>query len=350
VNGFRIDAAEILIDPYGIQEGDDLDLTQFLNDMREFMVAKRSDAILLAEVNIAPKEMTVYLNKGQRMHMLFNFFINQHFFLSLVRQNVSTLVRSLKALPPLSHNNQWLNFLRHHDELSLKLLKKKEKEEIFERFAPEEDMRIFNRGIRRRLAPMLDNDRTMLEFCYSVMFSLPGVPLIRYGDEIGMGDDLSLSGRASVHTPMQWSGGLNAGFSSTGKNNLEQPVIDKGTYRFQKVNVMEENRNPESLLNWVERLVSTRKQCPEIGSGELQILPVSDKRILVHAYTLKNEKVFFLHNFSGDQVQISRKRLKFPDEQLFDIFSREPLSLDNDDLTIDAYAYHWLRVPTALRS
>lgn len=223
VSGFRVDAAEILIEPFGMKEVKEGELEKFLDEMQDFVFARRRDGILLAEANIKPEEIYVYFNKEKRMHMLFNFYLNQHLFLGMAGECSSPIIEALQKLPEISPEEQWLNFLRHHDELNLKLLDQDEQNKIYQIFAPEKGMRIFERGIRRRLPPMLENDRGRLELAYSLMFSLPGAPLIRYGDEIGMGDDLKLPGRESVRTAMQWSDGKNGGFSDAPEDMLSPP-------------------------------------------------------------------------------------------------------------------------------
>jgi maltose alpha-D-glucosyltransferase/alpha-amylase len=187
VSGFRIDAAEMLIETYGMKESQVKDLAVFLDEMRAFTTNKNPQALLLAEVNAPPDKMIPYLKEGKRMQMLFNFFINQQLFLSLAQEKGIVLEEALKALPERNEGEQWLNFLRHHDELSLKLIAEDTRPEIFQSFAPEENMRSFGHGIRRRLAPMMNGDLQKIKLAYSLLFSIPGVPLVRYGEEIGMG-------------------------------------------------------------------------------------------------------------------------------------------------------------------
>ena len=274
--------------------------------------------------------------------MLFNFFINQYLFLSIAKENAQPLIQALQALPLLPPASQWLHFLRHHDELSLKLLHEEEKAILFERFAPAENMRIYGKGIRRRLASMLNGDRRMIELCYSLLFSLPGIPLIRYGDEIGMGEDLSLHGRNSVRTPMQWSAAQNGGFSTAVKEQLVHPVIGEGLYGYQSVNVAKEQNDPASLLNWMKRLIQIRKQCPEIGEGKMDILHSKHTHLFVHTYHLNNDRILLLHNLSSKKVAITKKDIGLHDS-FIDILSDDPVPLD-EPIYLNAYAYKWLRL------
>jgi maltose alpha-D-glucosyltransferase/alpha-amylase len=339
VHGFRIDAAEMLVEPYGLKDTSREQLLCFINDMRRFMQARRPDGLLLAEVNAEPDEMRPYLEKGERMHMLFNFFVNQHIFLSFAERKKTSLEKALKALPKMERTTQWLHFLRHHDELNVKLLRKKDQEKVLDVFAPEEAMRIYGFGIRRRLAPLMDNDPQRLELAYSLLFSMPGAQMVRYGDDIGMGDDLSLEGRTSVRTPMQWSPTVNGGFSKAPKEKLVHPVISSGDFSSGKVNALSAQQNPQSLLNWLERMVTTRKQSPEIGCGNLFIIPSPHDEVLIHGYEWRGRKLFFLHNFSETEFEIEKNLLA--GERLYDVFGEA--SAQRDAFRLKAFQYHWLR-------
>jgi maltose alpha-D-glucosyltransferase / alpha-amylase len=343
VSGFRVDAAEIMIETYGMRGVTKEELESFFDEMRAFCQERNHEAILLAETNVTPEKTHVYIRNGKRMHMLFNFYLNQHLFLSLARKDSAPIIESLQALPKLDHHHQWLNFLRHHDELSLKLLSESEKQEVLTQFAPAKDMRIFGSGIRRRLAPMLDGNRDRLELCYSLLFSLPGVPLLRYGDEIAMGDDLSLEGRNSVRTPMQWSDAIHGAFSGAAKNELVHPVIENGRFGYQDINVIEEQRHPSSLLNWIERLITIRKQCPEIGVEAFEIIRARESALLIHAYHADDESLIFIHNLSDQPVFLGEKSWPVEHRELKEIFCSDGLQLEAQELEVKPYAYLWLR-------
>ncbi|HET9225160.1 MAG TPA: alpha-amylase family protein, partial [Thermoanaerobaculia bacterium] len=216
VSGFRLDAAPFLIEMKGAGAVGE-DQYAYLREFRDFLSWRRGDAILLAEANVEREKMAQYFGEGVRLHMLFGFLVNQHYFLALARQQAEPLIRGLKMPPPLPPTGQWANFVRNHDELDLGRLTPEEREEIARQFAPDPGMWLYERGIRRRLPPMLDGDRRRIELAYSLMFSLPGTPVLRYGEEIGMGDDLSLPERESVRTPMQWSREPNGGFSTASR-------------------------------------------------------------------------------------------------------------------------------------
>ncbi|MCT7949785.1 alpha-amylase family protein [Ancylothrix sp. C2] len=353
VSGFRIDAAPFLIEEVGMENAHLFDLKQFLERMREFLANRSADAILLAEANVSPDQIPVYFDEGNRMQMLFNFLVNQNLFLALARQDAATLKEGLKILPSIPHNAQWLNFVRHHDELTLDRLSDEQQQEIFAAFAPEESMQIFGRGIRRRLPPMMQNDRRRIEMTYSLAFTLPGTPLVRYGDEIGMGDDLSLEGRESVRTVMQWSNAANGGFSKASPDALTRPVISKGEYGYQQVNVAFEQRDPTSFLNWMEHLIITRRQCPEFGSGKWRILETDKSAVFAHACEVDKTTVIALHNLSDQSCIVNLPEI--PHQHLMEIFSDnfslsrqqqkyDPLDENSYAIAINAYGYRWFRM------
>lgn len=353
VSGFRVDAAPFVIENIGIENTSREELELFLKQMREFVTSRRADAILLAEANVASEKIPTYFGDGDRMQMLFSFLLNQHLFLALARQEVATLKDGLKALPTIPHNGQWLNFVRHHDELTLDQLSKDQQQEIFAAFAPEEKMQIFGRGVRLRLPPMVQNDRQRLEMIYSLAFSLPGTPLLRYGDEIGMGDNLALPGRDSVRTPMQWSDQPNGGFSTAASNALPRPVISEGEYRYHSVNVAAAQCNPASLLNWMEHLIRTRRQCSEFGTGSWRILFTEEPSVFAHLCETDGTAMLALHNLSDRPCEVTLE--EFVDRHLTEVFSDnfslarqgQPYQSPNQHTTVlplNAYGYRWFRV------
>lgn len=353
VSGFRVDAAPFVVEDIGIENASPEELQHFLQQMHEFVASRCRDAILLAEANVSPEKIPVYFGEGDRMQMLFSFLLNQQMFLALARQEANPLIDGLKLLPDIPHQCQWLNFVRHHDELTLDKLSEEQQQEIFAAFAPEEAMQIFGRGIRRRLAPMVEGDRRRIEMIYSLAFSLPGVPLLRYGDEIGMGDDLTLQGRDSVRTPMQWTAQRNGGFSTAVPEALSRPMIAEGEYGFHRVNVAAEQRDPASLLNWMEHLVRTRRQCPEFGIGRWQILPTDQPAVFAHLSETGERTLLALHNLSDRNCAVSLPSIET--HQLMEVFndsfsiSRQngpypSLMENNGSLTLNAYGYRWFRV------
>ncbi|HEY9761856.1 MAG TPA: alpha-amylase family protein [Trichocoleus sp.] len=344
VSGFRADAVPYLLKNVGVEAEHDV-LGNFLTKMRQFLSERRSDAVLLAEANVDPDLSPVYFGNRDRMHLLFNFFLNKKMFLALARQEGAPVIDALKALPNIPQHCEWLNFARHHDELNLDLIDDSEREEIFAAFAPEENMRIYGRGIRRRLPPMLEGDQRRIRLTYSLLFSLPGIPLLRYGDEIGMGDDLSLEGRFSVRTPMQWSAESNGGFSTAVAEVLPHPVIDQGCYGYNQINVADQQREPNSLLNWINRLIRVRQQCPELGWGQWHHLETDEPQVLAHYCKWEGKTILVIHNLADQACILTAK--DFPPGKLMELFADQPyevLPKAPTSIFLDAYGYRWFRL------
>jgi maltose alpha-D-glucosyltransferase/alpha-amylase len=343
VSGFRVDAAAIIIEPYGMKGVEREELERFFEEMRSFLGARKTDAILLAEANVNATEIHTYIRDQTRMHMMFNFFVNQHLFLSLARQNSGAVQKALKQWPAASASEQWLNFLRHHDELTLDKLSEDEKAEVFKKFGPKANMQIFNRGIRRRLTAMVNGNQVLLRLYYSLLMSLPGVPMIRYGDEIGMGDDLSLEGRDSVRTPMQWTSEVNGGFSKAKDSEYIKKVISKGKYGYKKVNVLDAQGDAGSLLNWMERAIAIRKQCPEIGTEKLEVVDSGDDRLLLHQYKSPHGNLWFVHNLSAQKINFDYSAHAERGENWINFFKSNTLQSKTKKIQIAPYGYHWWR-------
>src|SRR6185295_11129074 len=252
VSGFRMDAVPFVISTKGAKVRKPVEQYDMLRTLREFLQWRKGDAIILAEANVLPEtDMEYFGDDGDRMPMMFNFQVNQNLFYALAASDVRPLVKAMKATKPRPATAQWGLFLRNHDELDLGRLEKKQRELVFKKMGPDPGMQLYDRGIRRRLAPMLDGDRRRLELAYSLLFTLPGTPVIRYGDELGMGDDLSLPERQCARTPMQWSDEPNGGFT---KSRPGVPVISGGAFGYEHLNVAQQRRDPNSMLNWTERI------------------------------------------------------------------------------------------------
>ncbi|HYC01645.1 MAG TPA: alpha-amylase family protein [Azospirillaceae bacterium] len=342
VSGFRIDGAPFLIES-DIKSGKSSFRYDYLAELRSFLSWRRGDAVMLAEANVEPKETCHYFGGGDRLHMMFNFWLNQRLFLAFVRHQAGPVAEALGDLPELPSIGQWANFLRNHDELDLGRLSDAEREEVFAAMAPEEEMRAYGRGIRRRLAPMLGNDRRRLELAYSLMFSLPGTPVIWYGEEIGMGEDLSLDERNAVRTPMQWSDDPNGGFSPAPPDRLVRPVLTGGEYGYERVNVEAQQRDPGSLLNWFERVARARRECPEFGRGAWRVLETGDPAVLALRCDWDGKAVLALHNFAAEERTATLADP--PEEPLRDLFGdRAYEPAEGGKLSLSAYGYRWLRL------
>ncbi|TBA21538.1 trehalose synthase [Rhizobium ruizarguesonis] len=347
VSGFRMDAAPFIIATKGADVVKPVEQFDMLRKFREFLQWRLGDSIVLAEANILPKDNFEYFgDDGDRMQMMFNFQVNQALFYSFASADTRPLKKAMEATKPRPATAQWGLFLRNHDELDLGRLTDKQRGAVFAALGPEKDMQLYDRGIRRRLAPMLGGDRRRIEMAYSLLFSLPGTPVIRYGDEIGMGDDLNLPERDCARTPMQWSTEAEGGFTKSRK--LVSPVIKDGPYGFQHVNVAEQRRDPNSLLNWTERMIRMRKEAPEIGWGDFSVIDTGDDGVLALRYDWRGNSVLILHNLHAQPAEVTVD----PDigedgRQLIDIADGASSKADEKGfhtVMLDAYGYRWYRV------
>jgi len=348
VSGFRMDAVPFVIATKGAQVRKPVEQYEMLRAMREFLQWRQGDAIILAEANVLPDtDMNYFGRSGDRMHMMFNFQVNQNLFYALAANDARPLRRALKATQRLPKTGQWGTFLRNNDELDLGRLTKTQRDAVFAAFGPEPTMQLYERGIRRRLAPMLDGDRRRIEMAYSLMFTLPGAAVIRYGDELGMGDDLSLPERQCARTPMQWSTEPNAGFTKS--ENPILPVIHEGPYGYDHVNAAAQRRDPDSLLNWTERIIRMRKEVPEIGWGRFESIATGDSSVLAICYEWRNNSALFVHNLGSAPREISLT-VKAPEESgwlLVNLLSEDHSQAGADGrhrLLLEGYGYRWYRV------
>jgi maltose alpha-D-glucosyltransferase/alpha-amylase len=348
VCGFRMDAVPFVISTKGPKVRKPVEQYDMLRFLREFLQWRKGDSIILAEANVLPKtDMEYFGDDGDRLQMMFNFQVNQNLFYALATADTRPLANALKATKPRPATGQWGLFLRNHDELDLGRLTKEQRERVFAAFAPDPGMRLYDRGIRRRLAPMLKGDRRRLELAYSLMFTLPGTPVLRYGDEIGMGDNLELPERVAARTPMQWSTEPHGGFTKSGRPVV--PAIEKGPYGYVQVNAAVERRDPNSLLNWMERIIRMRKEVPEIGWGDFAILPTGHHGVFAIRYDWRNNSVVFVHNCTEAPCE-TRFAVGLADgsEKLLINLLTEEHSRAHEDgkhhLVLDPYGYRWYRV------
>jgi maltose alpha-D-glucosyltransferase / alpha-amylase len=348
VSGFRMDAVPFVISTKGAKVRKPIEQYDMLRSFREFLQWRQGKAIVLAEANVLPKTDMEYFGKaGDRMHMMFNFQVNQNLFYALASADSRPLAKALAATKPRPATAQWGLFLRNHDELDLGRLTKKQRELVFKEFGPDKDMQLYDRGIRRRLAPMLGGDRRRLELAYSLMCTLPGTPVFRYGDEIGMGDNLDLPERNCARTPMQWSTEPHAGFTESDKPC--SPVIDKGPYGFEHVNAAKQRRDPESMLNWTERIIRMRKEVPEVGWGDFTVIKTRDPAVLIIRYDWRNNSVLFIHNLDAKPREISFA-VGLPGEAaklLINLLSENHSRANKrgqHKLVLEPYGYRWYRV------
>jgi len=343
-SGFRVDAVPFIIET---QEPGKKHIRQyeFLSEFRSYLQWRDGAAIMLAEANVLPEENHFFFGEeGERIQMMFNFFVNQHAFFALASGDSAPLAKALEATRNIPNYCQWASFLRNHDEVDLGRLTEEQRNLIYQRFGPDEKMQLYNRGIRRRLAPMLGN-QLQLQLAYSLVFSLPGTPVLRYGDEIGMGDDLRLTERNSVRTPMQWSNDFQAGFSTAKKTIL--PVINKGPWSYERINVEAQRRDPNSMLNWTERMIRLRKECPEFGWGTYEILKPGDRSVLAIRYDWRNNSIVTLHNFDEKPKSITLDVGVKEGKRLINLLVGEHSEARPDGkhkIVLEGYGYRWYRV------
>ena len=346
VSGFRMDAVPFVISAKGANIRRPAEQYDMLRMFREFLTWREGDAIILAEANVLPHvDLNYFGASGERLQMMFNFEVNQHVFYALATSDTRPLVKALHTTKPRPATAQWAQFLRNHDELDLGRLTKKQRQAVFDAFGPEPNMQLYKRGIRRRLAPMMQGDRRRLELAYSLMMTLPGTPVFRYGDEIGMGDNLDLPERNCARTPMQWSDEPQAGFTENDRPVI--PVISEGPYGFEHVNVAAQKRDPNSLMDWTERMIRMRKEVPEIGWGDFAILATGTPEVLAMRYDWRNNSVLFVHNLSPIPTEVKFGAGAKVDGQLVNLLSDDhstPGASGKHSMLLEPYGYRWFRV------
>ncbi|CAN5809423.1 alpha-amylase family protein [soil metagenome] len=299
VDGFRVDAVPLVLATGGLTGDIDLDPHDLLVDLRSFAQRRRGGVLLLGEVDLPPGEGVEYFGSGTELNMLFNFPLNQALYLALARRDAQPLLEAIDATPDPPSDSQWATFVRNHDELNLGQLSDAEREEVFEAFGPEDHMQIFGRGLRRRLPSMLDGDEGHIRLVYSLLFTLPGAPVIFYGEEIGMSANLDIPGRLSVRTPMQWAPGESGGFSEVDPTMLCRP-FPEGEYGPSQVNVADQLEDPESLLSWMKSAIAVRRQTPEFGWGKPEVIQTSHPQVLAHRCGRAGQVVVAVHNLDAE--------------------------------------------------
>jgi trehalose synthase len=348
--GFRVDAVPFLLEPAGLPEGAIEDPHELLRDLRAYLGRRRGDAILLGEVNLPPRRQRDFFGADGRreLDLVFNFHAMQAMYLSLAREDAGPLEQAMGRLPALPEECQWATFVRNHDELTLDQLSDDERAEVFAAFGPTEDVQLYGRGIRKRLPTMLGGDQRRIRMVYSLAFSLPGTPVLFYGEEIGMGENLDIEGRLSVRSPMQWAADATAGFSAAEPGELCRPVTGAEGFGPGAVNAAAQRRDDGSLLNWFERLIRRRKECPELGWGRFRLLPTAEPAVLAHRSDWDDRALVAVHHLAG---RAGRTALTLDDadrvEALEDLFRDEDLVPDRDgrvELELEPYAHRWLRV------
>jgi trehalose synthase len=352
LDGFRVDAVPFLLETSGVDAAGAAtfpDPHQYLRALRSLIGRRAEAAILLGEVNLPYEQQLEFFGgpDGDELTMQFDFITMQRLYLSLARGDAGAVVEALTARPAMSPDSQWATFVRNHDELTLDKLSDDERQEVFDAFGPEERMQVYGRGLRRRLPPMLDGDPRRVRMVYSLLFSLPGTPVLFYGEEIGMGEDLDAEGRMAVRTPMQWTAGRNGGFSGAPPGQLPGPVVTGG-FAPEFVNVADQRQDPESLLAFMKLLIRRYRESPELGWGTFTVLDQPEPSVLAHACVWDDGTMVAVHNL-GAEPRTVQFRLEDCDSshRLADLLQpgSTPVSDKGEvELALEGYGYRWLRV------
>jgi maltose alpha-D-glucosyltransferase/alpha-amylase len=333
VDGFRVDAVPYMVRQAALADGRE-DGYWFLSEL-----AAVADGVpLMGEVDVPPEQYDEYFGDADRLHAVLDFWTNNLLFLALARCDAQPLVRALHAQPQPPDGCTYVNWLRNHDELDLDRLSEAERNDVFDAFAPEEKMRVFGRGIRRRLAPMLGDVRRVA-MAHAVAQSLPGAPVVRYGEDIGMSEDLSLPDRASVRTPMQWSAAENAGFSKAPPSLVEPEPIASGPYSFTDVNVAEQELRTGSLLSRVSQLTAARRELGVLPSGRCEGLAFEPRSVFGVLHHRSDDAVLMLANLSPDEA-----RVHLPYDVRADLLADSNYEPATKEVVLRGYGYRWLRI------
>ncbi len=344
IDGFRADAVPYLFEREGTINENLPETHAYLKEIRAYLDEHYQNRILLAEANQWPKDVLEYFGDGDEFHLGFHFPIMPRIYMSLRKQDRESLVWIMQQTPPIPDNCQWCTFLRNHDELTLEMVTEKERQWMWQEYAPEPRMRL-NLGIRRRLAPLLENNPAKMRLANALLFALPGTPIIYYGDEIGMGDNIWLDDRNGVRTPMQWDASKNAGFSSADADQLYAPVIADETYGYQTVNVAAQLHDPDSLLNFMKKLIRLRKENAAFALGDFEWLNVTDPAVVAFSRSDQAQTLVALHNLSDKTIAIQTSAANCTGTAL-NLWNNEPQPGAQDGqikLTLQPYQFVWLQ-------
>jgi maltose alpha-D-glucosyltransferase/alpha-amylase len=344
VDGFRADAVPYLFEREGTNCENLPETHAYLKELRRFLDAHYPGRVLLCEANQWPEDVRPYFGDGDEFHMGLHFPVMPRIYMALRRGDAGPLAWILERTPPIPANCQWCTFLRNHDELTLEMVTEDERQWMWREYAPDARMRL-NLGIRRRLAPLLDNDRRRLELANALLFALPGSPILYYGDEIGMGDNIWLPDRNGVRTPMQWEPAPTAGFSAAEPARFYAPVIDSAEYGPARVNVADQLADPGSLLNFTRRLIAVRRQHPALSRGGCRCVTSDDRAVVTLLRTGEGETLAAVHNLSAQPQTVRLDDGPWPGgppRQVLVSGAAGSPALDDRRLSLPAYGYAWL--------
>ena len=346
VDGFRLDAVPYLIERDGTSCENLPETHEIIRDFRRRIDFAFPGKMLLAEANQRPADVRAYFGNGDEFHMAFHFPLMPRIFLAVKLEDRKPIIEILEQTPQIPDTCQWCIFLRNHDELTLETVTDIERDYMYDEYATDKAMRI-NLGIRRRLAPMMENDRRRVELLTGLLLSMPGTPIIYYGDEIGMGDNVYLGDRNGVRTPMQWNGGWNAGFSSADPERLYSPLISNPLYGYQAINVDSQRRSAHSLLSWTKSVIQTRNAFRVFSRGSIEFLNPSNHRVLAYVRRLGEEKVLVVNNLSSAAQAVELNLQTYEKHIPIEMFGRNLFPRIGDLpylLTLGPYQFYWFRL------
>ena len=346
VDGFRLDAVPYLVEREGTNCENLPETHAIIRELRRRLDAEYPEKMLLAEANQWPADVSAYFGSGDEFHMAFHFPLMPRIFMAVQLEDRKPIIEILEQTPQIPEICQWCVFLRNHDELTLEMVTDVERDYMYDEYAKDKTMRL-NLGIRRRLAPMMDNDRRRIQLLNVLLMSLPGTPIIYYGDEIGMGDNIYLGDRNGVRTPMQWSGGWNGGFSGADPERLYSPLISNPVYGYQAINVESQKRSPHSLLSWMKNLMEVRKSTRIFSRGSIEFLRPTNHRVLAYLRQLGDQKILIVNNLSNSaqavELDLRKHKGSIPIEMsgrnLFPRIGELPYLL-----TMGPYESYWFRL------
>ncbi len=346
VDAFRLDAVPYLVEREGTNCENLPETHQVLKELRRRLDEHFPGRMLLAEANQWPADLRPYFGDGDEFHMAFHFPLMPRMFMGLKLEDRKPITEILQQTPEIPASCQWSLFLRNHDELTLEMVTDMERDYMYDVYAESKMMRL-NLGIRRRLAPLLSNDRRRIELMNGMLMSLPGTPIIYYGDEIGMGDNISLGDRNGVRTPMQWSGGWNSGFSVAEPERLYAPLIQDPVYGYPAVNVLSQTKSEHSLLRWMQRIIAVRRSTPVFGRGLMEFLYPANHRILAYFRRLGKEVVLVVNNLSSSAQAVELDLRRYKGNILIEMFGNNIFPRVGDLpylLTLGPYQFYWFRL------
>ncbi len=339
IDGLRIDAAGLLFSSKGLPYTKHKTPWVFLKKLNKIVEDK--NAVLLGEADTWPEEMSIFFGEGNRIHMLLNFLLNQSIFAALAAEDAGMLAEMFQSIPILPKKGEWVNFIRNLDELNINKLPKRQQDLVYEKFGRNPKYQIYHRGLRRRVAPMLGNNPDQLKMVFTLLFGLPGVPLICYGDELGMGEDITLPERDPVRTSMQWSDAPNAGFSRASGQRLWKPVIAHGKYGYKNINVEAAKKDENSLYHTIKRMIKLRKKLPILGSASPKIIKLPAVSILCLRYDWKGKSLVLFFNLSDCPLGIDLKEFKLHKKSVEVLSDKKYPKVKEINNPIGAYGYRW---------